>query len=160
MRICHRKEIPKRRVRNDGIDALETPPPLHHCTSQTGSWLQPFFTFHRFIRVSTVMALADRREPKVLSHIPIEILRTISDHLDLNSAFQLSLTCRALRDAGESRIWSAIDLFQGLPLSTFGPLCHDPSHSAEPWERERSRADVRYRVPQYPSNGRRPRTHL
>jgi len=65
------------------------------------------------------MSSPTRGEARILPHIPIEILQKISDHLDLKTAFNLTLTCRALRDAGESRVWSAIDLFKGLPLGMY-----------------------------------------
>jgi hypothetical protein len=54
--------------------------------------------------------------------IPFEISRSLAQHLDLKSAFNLSLTCKSLRDAGECRLYAAIDLTERLGLDENNPV--------------------------------------
>ena len=43
----------------------------------------------------------------------MEVLRHMSLYLDRTSASRLSRTCKALRDAGEIKVWEEIDLTSG-----------------------------------------------
>lgn len=45
-----------------------------------------------------------------LPHIPLEILQQIACHLDRKSAFALTLTCKGLRDAGETKLYETVHL--------------------------------------------------
>jgi hypothetical protein len=48
-----------------------------------------------------------------LPHIPLEVSQQIARYLDRKSAYALTLTCKGLRDAGETRLYSLIDLTSG-----------------------------------------------
>ena len=58
-----------------------------------------------------------------LPYIPLEILQQIAGHLDRPSAFALTLTCKGLRDAGETRLWGELDITSGWnePVGTYSP---------------------------------------
>lgn len=62
-----------------------------------------------------------------LPHIPLEILQKIAGHLDRKSALALTLTCKGLRDAGETRLWSELDITSGWnePIGECLLLTHD-----------------------------------
>ena len=45
-----------------------------------------------------------------LREIPHDILKEISQYLDRRSAFNLTLTCKSLREAGEMKLWEAVDV--------------------------------------------------
>lgn len=74
---------------------------------------------------STIMAISSRpsgpasvrpggsTKAALLPHIPLEVNRQIALYLDRQSAFALTLTCKALRDAGETRLYQLIDLTSG-----------------------------------------------
>lgn len=47
---------------------------------------------------------------KTLPHIPLEVLQQIATHLDRKSAFALALTCKGLRDAGETKLYETVHL--------------------------------------------------
>ncbi|ORY30808.1 hypothetical protein BCR39DRAFT_528444 [Naematelia encephala] len=53
-------------------------------------------------------------DPQPLPHLPIEILRHIASHLDGHTAARLARTCRALRDAGEMKVWENVDVTSGF----------------------------------------------
>lgn len=59
------------------------------------------------------MVVKADKKPRVLSPIPLEVLQVIGSHLDRHTACQLALTCKGLRDAGESRIWRCIEYEHG-----------------------------------------------
>ena len=48
--------------------------------------------------------------------LAFENLNRFAPALDLYSATRVALSCKALRDAGEARIWSAIDLISPASL--------------------------------------------
>ena len=50
------------------------------------------------------------RLSRVLPPIPSEILQIIARHLDRPSAYNLTTTCRALRDAGEMKLYETVHL--------------------------------------------------
>lgn len=56
---------------------------------------------------------------RTLPYIPFEILSKIAEHLDLPSAAALSRTCKALRDAGEIKVWGTVDITSGWDCEYF-----------------------------------------
>lgn len=53
-------------------------------------------------------------EPRMMPHIPFEILQQIALYLpDISTARNLALSCKALRDCGEAGCWSVLDLTSG-----------------------------------------------
>jgi hypothetical protein len=59
------------------------------------------------------MVLSPVGKMRTLPHIPTEVGELIAASLDLDSARSLARTCKALRDVGEARIWSTLDLTSG-----------------------------------------------
>ena len=51
--------------------------------------------------------------PRELPHIPLEVAQQIARYLDHRSAFALTLTCRSLREAGETSLYESSDLTSG-----------------------------------------------
>ena len=65
-----------------------------------------------------------RKAPKVklpddtvVVHLPLEIKQLIASHLDRQTAFALTLTCKGLRDAGETKLYKEVDLTSGETVS-------------------------------------------
>lgn len=64
--------------------------------------------------ISTDMAVSGESEPKrTIPYIPLKVQIKIAQWLDLESARSLSTTCKALRDAGEIKVWEMLDLTSG-----------------------------------------------
>lgn len=53
------------------------------------------------------------RPTQSLPDIPLEILQQIATEIDVPSALNLARTCKALRDAGECRVWEMVDITSG-----------------------------------------------
>ena len=69
----------------------------------------------------TDLDMADKPSTRQLPHIPLEILQQIAGHIDRSSAFALTLTCKSLRDAGETKLWKELDITSGWaePIGAF-----------------------------------------
>lgn len=53
---------------------------------------------------------AESKPTRSLPPIPLEILQEIATHLDRKSAYALTLSCKGLRDAGETKLYETADL--------------------------------------------------
>lgn len=49
-------------------------------------------------------------ESRTMEYIPEELSREIASHLDLQSALRLARVCKALREAGEMRVYETLDM--------------------------------------------------
>ena len=89
-----------------------------------------FFSFFIIISMSTTETDGSGDNAvavtKTLPHIPLEVLQQIATHLDRKSAFALTLTCKGLRDAGETKLYETVHLDAEAEYSE-GTCCSYPA---------------------------------
>lgn len=79
--------------------------------------------------LTRLLSLVNMSITRSLPHLPFEILRQISGHLDKKTAASLARSCKGLRDAGELKLWETLDITSKYQGKLF--RCHQSAPAAD-----------------------------